>query len=124
MTRELFSPCVDGRIHYVSLGALLRLLPLAVGGETSRIDESDGDVGESRIHMFCLPKTGFELSSSRFADCSEATARLSEKEPPSGKKHCVDNAPSVGVLRCSKNAVDARECFFQQRAKSLNLDGA
>ena len=39
-------------------------------------------------------------------------------------KHFVDNAPSVGVLRCSKNPVDARECFFQQRAKSLSLAGA
>ena len=39
-------------------------------------------------------------------------------------KHCVNNAPSVGVLRCSKNPVDARQCFFQQRAKSLNLAGA
>ena len=32
--------------------------------------------------------------------------------------------PSVGVLICSKNPVDARECFFQQRAKSLNMTGA
>ena len=39
-------------------------------------------------------------------------------------KHLVDNAPSVGILRFSKNPVDARECFFQQRAKSLNLAGA
>ena len=39
-------------------------------------------------------------------------------------KHWVDNAPSVGILRCSKNQVDARECFFQQRAKSRNLAGA
>ena len=39
-------------------------------------------------------------------------------------KHFVDNAPSVGVLRCSKNPVDARECFSQQRAKSLNLAAA
>ena len=39
-------------------------------------------------------------------------------------KPCVDNAPSVGFLRCSKNPVDARECFFQQRAKYLNLAGA
>ena len=39
-------------------------------------------------------------------------------------KHLVDNAPSVGILICSKNPVDARECFFQQRAKYLNLAGA
>ena len=39
-------------------------------------------------------------------------------------KHLVDNAPSVGIVRCSKNAVDAREKNIQQRAKSLSLAGA
>ena len=36
----------------------------------------------------------------------------------------VDNAPSVGIVRCSKNPVDAREKNIQQRAKSLSLAGA
>ena len=36
----------------------------------------------------------------------------------------VDNAPSVGIVRCSKNLVDAREKNIQQRAKSLSLAGA
>ena len=36
----------------------------------------------------------------------------------------VDNAPSVGILSCSKNAVDARDKNIQQRAKSLSLAGA
>ena len=39
-------------------------------------------------------------------------------------KHLVDNAPSVGIVRCSKNQVDAREKNIQQRAKSLSLAGA
>ena len=46
-------------------------------------------------------------------------------EPPIGLgKHLVDNAPSVGVLRCSKNPVDARDKNIQQRAESLSLAGA
>ena len=36
----------------------------------------------------------------------------------------VDNAPSVGILRCSKNLVDARDKNIQQRAESLSLAGA
>ena len=36
----------------------------------------------------------------------------------------VDNAPSVGIVRCSKNPLDAREKNNQQRAKSLSLAGA
>ena len=36
----------------------------------------------------------------------------------------VDNAPSVGIVRCSKNPLDAREKNIQQRAKSLSLAGA
>ena len=36
----------------------------------------------------------------------------------------VDNAPSVGIVRFSKNPVDAREKNIQQRAKSLSLAGA
>ena len=36
----------------------------------------------------------------------------------------VDNAPSVGIVRCSKNPVDARDKNVQQRAKSLSLAGA
>ena len=36
----------------------------------------------------------------------------------------VDNAPSVGIVRCSKNPVDAREKNIQQRAKSISLAGA
>ena len=36
----------------------------------------------------------------------------------------VDNAPSVGVLICSKNQVDARDKNIQQRAESLSLAGA
>ena len=36
----------------------------------------------------------------------------------------VDNAPSVSVLRCSKNLVDARDKNIQQRAESLSLAGA
>ena len=36
----------------------------------------------------------------------------------------VDNAPSVGIVRCSKNPVDARDKNIQQRAKSLSLTGA
>ena len=39
-------------------------------------------------------------------------------------KHLVDNAPSVGIVSCSKNPVDAREKNIQQRAKSLSLAGA
>ena len=39
-------------------------------------------------------------------------------------QHVVYNVPSVGILRCSKNPVDARESVFQQRAKSLSLAGA
>ena len=39
-------------------------------------------------------------------------------------KHLVDNAPSVGILRFSKNPVDARDKNFQQRAESLSLAGA
>ena len=39
-------------------------------------------------------------------------------------KHLVDNAPSVGILSCSKNQVDARDKNIQQRAKSLSLAGA
>ena len=39
-------------------------------------------------------------------------------------KHLVDNAPSVGILSCSKNSVDARDKNIQQRAKSLSLAGA
>ena len=39
-------------------------------------------------------------------------------------KHLVVNAPSVGIVRCSKNPVDAREKNNQQRAKSLSLAGA
>ena len=35
-----------------------------------------------------------------------------------------DNAPSVGIVRCSKHPVDAREKNIQQRAKSLSLAGA
>ena len=62
----------------------------------------------------------------------EAMARLSKKAPPSEKNIILASSgwdlanivPSVGVLRCSKNRVDARKCFFQQRAKSLNLAGA
>ena len=38
-------------------------------------------------------------------------------------KHLVDNAPSVGIVRCSKNPVDAREKNIQHRAKSLSLAG-
>ena len=36
-------------------------------------------------------------------------------------KHLVDNAPSVGILSCSKNPADARDKNIQQRAKSLSL---
>ena len=36
----------------------------------------------------------------------------------------VDNAPSVGIVRCPKNPVDAREKNIQQRAKFLSLAGA
>ena len=36
----------------------------------------------------------------------------------------VYNAPSVGIVRCSKNPVDARKKNIQQRAKSLSLAGA
>ena len=36
----------------------------------------------------------------------------------------VDNAPSVAVLRCSKNPVDARDKNIQQRAESFSLAGA
>ena len=36
----------------------------------------------------------------------------------------VDNAPSVGIVRFSKNPVVAREKNIQQRAKSLSLAGA
>ena len=36
----------------------------------------------------------------------------------------VDNAPSVGIVRYSKNPVDAREKNIQQRAKFLSLAGA
>ena len=38
--------------------------------------------------------------------------------------YLVDNAPSVGIVRCSKNLVDAREKNIRQRAKSLSLAGA
>ena len=34
------------------------------------------------------------------------------------------NAPSVGILSCSKNQVDARDKNIQQRAKSFSLAGA
>ena len=43
---------------------------------------------------------------------------------PRLNKHLFDNAPSVGILRCSKNLVDARDKNIQQRAESLSLDGA
>ena len=36
----------------------------------------------------------------------------------------VDNAPSLGIVRYSKNPVDARGKNIQQRAKSLSLAGA
>ena len=36
----------------------------------------------------------------------------------------VDNAPSVGILSCSKNPVGARDKNIQQGAKSLSLAGA
>ena len=36
----------------------------------------------------------------------------------------VDNVPSVGIVRCSKNLVDAREKNIQQRAKFFSLAGA
>ena len=36
----------------------------------------------------------------------------------------TDGALSVGIVRCSKNPVDAREKNIQQRAKSLSLAGA
>ena len=36
----------------------------------------------------------------------------------------VDNAPSVGILSCSKNPVDAGDKNIQQREKSLSLAGA
>ena len=36
----------------------------------------------------------------------------------------VDNAPSVGILRCYKNPVDPRDKNIQQRAESLSLAGA
>ena len=36
----------------------------------------------------------------------------------------VDNAPSVGILSCFKNPVDARDKNIQQRAESLSLAGA
>ena len=39
-------------------------------------------------------------------------------------KHLVDDAPSVDIVRCSKNPLDAREKNIQQRAKSLSLAGA
>ena len=39
-------------------------------------------------------------------------------------KHLVVNAPSVRIVRCSKNLVDASEKNIQQRAKSLSLAGA
>ena len=39
-------------------------------------------------------------------------------------KHLVVNVPYVGIVRCSKNPVDAREKNIQQRAKSLSLAAA
>ena len=39
-------------------------------------------------------------------------------------KHLVDNAPSVDIMKCSKNLVDTREKNIQQRAKFLSLAGA
>ena len=36
----------------------------------------------------------------------------------------MDNAPSVGVLRCSNNLVDARDKNIQQRVESLSLANA
>ena len=38
-------------------------------------------------------------------------------------KHVVDT-PSVGILRCSKNLVDARDKKYRQRAESLSLASA
>ena len=35
----------------------------------------------------------------------------------------VDNAPSVGILRFSKNPVGARDKKFQQRVESFSLAG-
>ena len=65
----------------------------------------------------------------------KALARLCEKAPPSDiflpehlpqglGKHLVDNAPSVGILSCSKNPIDARDKNIQQRAESLSLAGS
>ena len=39
-------------------------------------------------------------------------------------KHLVDNAQSVGILRCSKNPVDARDKKYRQKAEYLSLAGA
>ena len=36
----------------------------------------------------------------------------------------VDSAPSVGILRCSKNQLDVRDIKIQQKAESLSLAGA
>ena len=77
--------------------------------------------------------SAWRLASSTFL--LEAPARLGEKRLlaiffyPSIYwhgvcKHLVANAPSVGIVRCSKNPVDAREKNIQQRAKSLSLAGA
>ena len=35
----------------------------------------------------------------------------------------VDNAPSVGIFRHSKNLIDARDKNIQQRAESFSLAG-
>ena len=39
-------------------------------------------------------------------------------------KDLVDNAPSVGILRCAKNSVDARDKKNRQRTESLSVAGA
>ena len=36
----------------------------------------------------------------------------------------VDNAPSVGILSCSKNPIAARDRNIQQRVESLSLANA
>ena len=83
--------------------------------------------------MFIYDNTSFAFDTCNFygvflAPLTAAARRGRRRARAPAKQgfnnHLVDNAPSVGVLRCSKKPVYARDKIIQQRAKSLSLAGA